>query len=228
MSDQSLNIFSLETAKKLLTGSVDLQTLKPAETSFIAKAHNLFLNYYSDTHLGSICPPEFEEFDYFVNNLELNDLEAISNFLSKSSEGNQQEKTRDVKKEDNSIPVELEAMVAMYKQHQADLVDNEKPNSLAENIKRAQKTINERRKYELIYENASKERQKELDRQKERSDQLYSQTVNPKKSRSELTQNTRNLASFLVLSQSGNKLTQSQYDEAVKQIVQLAEQVDWM
>ncbi len=223
MSDQSLNIFSLETAKSLLAGKVDLQVLKPAEISFISKAHNLFLNYFSAIHPSATIDPLYEDFNYFVEHRDLGEIQAIINFLSRPQEGEKQEQTREVKKEDISIPVELEAMVAMYKQHQADLVDNERPNSLAENIKRAQKTINERRKYDLIYENASKERQKELDRQKEISDRLYSQIVNPKKSRSELTQNTRNLASFLVLSQSENKLNQSQYDEAVKQIVNIAE-----
>lgn len=224
MSDQSLNIFSLNIAIKLLTGKTNLESLKPAEISFISKAHNLFLSYYSTIHSGIDCPSVYEDFEFFVENKDLNDLQTIADFLSSPKESKGEDQPKEIKKEDSSIPVELESMVDIYKNHQADLLDSNKPLTVADTVLRARKAWAEREKYRLIYENADKEQQKQLDEQKEK---FYRQAIDPKQeSRDSITRNTRYLAKYSLALELGNRTSQftaKEYNEAVDRIVYLAE-----
>ena len=220
MTDQSLNIFSLEIAIKLLTGSPTVDSFKPAEISFLSRAHNLFLSYYPKLHGNSDVPGVYEDFNYFVEHKDLNDLRAIADLLSHPEEGEEGEtkKAKEPEKETSSIPAELETMVALYKEHQADLLDTDNPHSVAETIKRARKTWSEREKVRLVYENADKERQ-------EKVDEVYRQTVNPKKeSRKEINHNTYALAELAIKTQQGsNQLTRKQYNDAIEKLVYAAE-----
>lgn len=78
-----------------------------------------------------------------------------------------------------------------------------------------------RERVRLIYENANKEKQKELDKIEQNQ---YRQVVAPKKeSRQEILQNTYNLAKIAMLAQGGKSLSYDEQNKVIEQIVYAAE-----
>lgn len=224
MTDQSLKIFSLDVSVKLLARDRKAEKFKPSEVSFLSTAYNLFLGYYDVIHKDLSPDPRIESLTSFIELVSLSDLQDISALLSKSSESEGKEPAPKPVKEESSVPSELETMVSLYEQHQADLLDQEKVLPVADTIKRARKAWSEREKHRLVYENASKERQKEIDEQNEK---FYRQSINPKaESRTEITNNTRSLAKYLLQTELGSSfsnLSSRDYNEAIERIVYLAE-----
>ncbi len=207
LASQEIQI--LEIAQGLVSPTTDYKKLNSAQISFLSRAYEIFQNYTSKIP-GQIT--DVFSFAHFISYKPAIYSQLIAKIKNESGI-----KEVEIKKETSSVPVELETMVALYKEHQADLLDSDSGiHTVADTIKRARKSWSEREKIRLIYENAEKERQ-------EKVDQYYQKTVDPKKdSREEINKNSYKLAEIAILAQ-GTKLTTKQLANAIDNLVYLAE-----
>lgn len=195
------------------TDTLKFEDLKPHQISILNQTHSAFLKYYPES-VSAIT--DLPSFFYFVQS-STSTKEKIKKRITelKKETGNE---TKDLRKETNSIPSEIETMVALYKEHQASLLETEnKKDSVAEIVKRARKSWEEREKQRLIYQNSESERQ-------EKTDQFYRQYVDSKKGNQQtVLNNTYKLAKIALIAQGANKLSSDKLHKAVENLVYLAE-----
>lgn len=219
--DYSLDIFSLHKSSELIANHKKIDQLSTAEISFLSRALNLYYNYQEVANNQPIDPNiiDIETLLASKNTVSLSD---IANFLEKqSNQTGEPEKVSKQRSESdqNNIPAELETMVALYKQHQADLLDSEREHTVSDTVKNIRKAWLEREKHRLIYENASKERQKQIDEEREK---FFRQSVDSKKTYQETTANIRQVAEKLVTTQ-GLSLSTNEGQEALNKIIYAAQ-----
>ncbi len=195
------------------TSNLKLEDLKPHQISILNQTYSAFLKYYPESISAITDLPSFFHFVQSSTSTKEKIKKRITEL--KIETGNE---TKDLRKETNSVPSELETMVALYKEHQASLLETEnKKDSVAETIKRARKSWSEREKQRLIYQNAESERQ-------EKTDQYYRRYVDSKKgSRQAVLSNTYNIAKTALLAQGANRLSNDKLNEAIDNLVYLAE-----
>ncbi len=219
--DYSLDIFSLHKSSELIASRKRLEQLSTAEISFLSRALNLYYNY-QETVNNQQVDPNIVDVQTLLKSNNTVSLSDIANYLEKlSNQTSEPEKTSKQKAESdqNNIPAELESMVALYKQHQADLLDSEHEHTVSDTVKNLRKSWLEREKHRLIYENATKQRQEQIDKEKER---FFRQSVDSKRTYQETTANIRQVAEGLLVSQ-GITLSTSDKEEAIQRIVYAAQ-----
>ncbi len=207
------DLYILEIARAICFNRQSFDKLKPHEISFVVQAYDIYLsnpelNVGAITDLDSFC-----HFYGFSNSLSDNLTSKLKKEAGIKEEG--------ATKEISNIDPNIGAKVALNKDNLASRLDTDNPHSVTELVKRARKTWLEKEKVRLIYKNADKERQKELE---EKSEERYRQSINPKaESRSDILKNTYKFAEIALLAQGGKDLTTDQFNEALENIVYLAE-----
>ncbi len=228
ITDSQIDIFSLDIAIGLLKSKKEKDQLKPPEISFLSTSLNLYLRYCEDT-LNS--KPKARNLDSFLESNLVSDLEKIREYLKRNNGSGevdllQESQSNTPEKEGNSIPVTLETMRASFDANQEILSKAKKSkNSVAETVKRARKTWNDRRKIELIYENAAKENKELEEKRQAEIDKYYISAVDSKaKSKADITQNTTKLIYYSLLSKKeSGSLSKVDFDRSVQDILYLAE-----
>ncbi len=216
--DYSLDIFSLAQAKGNISSHKKIDQLSTAQISFLSRALKSYFKYQEVVNGQGNLNPNIEDLPSFLEHGSTVDLNNIINFLEKeSNQTSEPEKVSKQKAESdqNNIPAELESMVALYKQHQADLLDSEREHTVSDTVKNLRKAWLEREKHRLIYENANKQRQEQIDKEKER---FFRQSVDSKRTYQETTANIRQVAEKLVTSY-GLSLSTNQGQEALNKII---------
>jgi len=220
--DYSLDIFSLAQAKGNISSHKKIDQLSTAQISFLSRALKSYFKYQEVVNGQGNLNPNIEDLPSFLEHGSTVDLNNIINFLEKeSNQTSEPEKVSKQKAESdqNNIPAELESMVALYKQHQTDLLDSEREHTVSDTVKNLRKSWLEREKHRLIYENANKQRQEQIDKEKER---FFRQSVDSKRTYQETTANIRQVAEGLLVSQ-GITLSTSDKEEAIQRIVYAAQ-----
>ena len=216
--DYTLDIVSLRITTDFISKRRKPDQLSTADLSFVSRSLNAYFKYQEVANNASL-DPNINDIGSLLSSTNTVTLDNIANFLEKlSNQTDQPEKTSKQKAESdqNNIPAELESMVALYKQHQADLLDSEREHTVSDTIKNIRKDWLEREKHRLIYENASKERQKQIDEEREK---FFNQSVDPKKSYAENTRNIQAVAENLLIAEGiSNRLSRGDYQKAVNLI----------
>jgi len=121
-------------------------------------------------------------------------------------------------KEISTVPAELETLVAIYKESQADKLEADTTHTVADAVKRARKTWEARNRTEIILKNRS-------DKQKEAEDLYFINTVDPKsESRQAIYRNVESVARQAVIAQAANLgigLTPAQIKQATADLTYL-------
>lgn len=219
--DYSLDIFSLHKSSELIADRKKIDQLSTAEISFLSRALKLYYNYQEAANNQPI-DPNIVDIETLLSSKNTVSLSDIASFLEKQSgQTSEPEKVSKQRSESdqNNIPAELETMVALYKQHQTDLLDSEREHTVSDTVKNIRKAWLEREKHRLIYENASKERQKQIDEEREK---FFRQSVDSKRTYQETTASIRQVAEGLLISQ-GINLSPADKEEAIQRIVYAAQ-----
>lgn len=219
--DYTLDIVSLHITSRFISERKKLDQLSTANLSFVLRSLNLYITYQKAVNNAdpdiNIDSPE-----KLLSSTNTITLDNIAKYLEEiSNQTAQPEKTTKQRAESdqNNIPAELESMVALYKQHQADLLDSEREHTVSDTIKNIRKDWLEREKHRLIYENADKKKQEEIDKQREK---FFNQSVDSKRTYQETTANIRKVAEGLLLSQE-IYLSPSDKEEAIERIIYSAQ-----
>lgn len=219
--DYSLDIFSLHKSSELIADRKKVEQLSTAEVSFLSRALKLYYDYLEIANNQPI-DPNIVDIQTLLSSKNTVSLLDIANYLEKlSNQTSEPEKVSKQRSESdqNNIPAELETMVALYKQHQADLLDSEREHTVSDTVKNIRKAWLEREKHRLIYENASKERQKQIDEEREK---FFRQSVDSKRTYQETTASIRQVAEGLLVSQEIN-LSPADKEEAIQRIIYAAQ-----
>ncbi len=216
--DFSIDIFSLNISKGFVSARTKLENVATEKLSFIAKAFTIYQNYYKEV-TGSELDSKIVDVNTFLTLSSTKDIQTIADFLE--SKTNKEGAPRKIEKEDSTVPVQLETMVDLYQKSKADEIGKEKEFTVADQVQRARKTWLEREKVRLIYQNASEVQQRKAEEEKQR---FYRQSVDPKKSYQEITQNSRRVIEIALVSGGYAKsLTQEEKTEAIEKVLYLAE-----
>lgn len=222
VKDYSLDITSLHITKGTISSYKKLEQVPTREIYFLTLALKSYFIYQEVVNGHGSLNPKIEDLPSFLEHGSTVDLDNIANFLEKeSNQTSEPEKTSKQRSESdqNNIPAELETMVALYKQHQADLLDSEREHTVSDTVKNIRKAWLEREKHRLIYENASKKRQKQIDEEREK---FFRQSVDSKRTYQETVVNIRQVAEGLLVSQ-GINLSPADKEEAIQRIVYAAQ-----
>lgn len=204
----------LEIAKAICFNKTDFDSYKPSEISFVARAYEIYLSN-PELSVGSAIT-DLKSFCHFYG---LSDS-LRDKLLSKIKED---AGIREVEKvtETTTVDPDIETKVRLNQEHQASLIETDNPHSVAKTVERVRKSWMENERRRLIFENASKVRQKEIEEKEKKN---YIQTVAPKKeSREKILQNTYDLAKIAMLAQGGKGLTYDQQEKIIDQIVYASE-----
>lgn len=239
MANYDKEIFDLEQVLGYLGRPVDYE-----KESHAPAILNLGLSYYHEyfkIHKKIQQTPAFAQ-DFRIKNYldfqrliaptQINDIISFFRHLGDETPEENQKIQKVEKKEDSTVPAELETLVALYKQSQADQLSSDHPHEVAAAVKRARKTWAIKHQADLIRENRLALIQDKTEREKQREiedlerDLFLVQTVDPKAdSARTITQNIEKVSRQAVIAQAANLglgLTEKQISQAVDEIKELS------
>ncbi|OGD83742.1 hypothetical protein A2572_00785 [Candidatus Collierbacteria bacterium RIFOXYD1_FULL_40_9] len=213
--DFTLDIVSLHITSNFISERRKPDQLSTTDLSFVSRSLNCYIKFQEAAN-NTPPDPNIDDIGKLLSSTNTITLDNIAKYLEKlSNQTDQPEKTSKQRAESdqNNIPAELESMVALYKQHQADLLDSEREHTISDTIKNIRKDWLEKEKHRLIYENADKKRQEEIDKQREK---FFNQSVDPKKSYEENTRNIQTVAENILIAEGISKrLSHGDYQKAI-------------
>ena len=170
------------------------------------------------------------DFQRLVAPTQVNDIISFFRSLEEEPE-EEKEKPKTPVKEDSTVPAELETLVALYKEEQANQLEVDTNHSVASAVIRARKTWATKHQADLIRENrlaliqdkSAREKQKEIENLDR--DLFLIKNINPKaESAQALTRSLEKVSRQAVIAQAANLgvgLTETQISKAVDDLTYL-------
>lgn len=220
--DNTLNAFYLRQASDIISSRIKIDQIDTSQIYYLRIALNLYFELQDQVNKQP-NNPDIKDVQSFllqknVHDLS-NDLLKIADFLEKQNTQNTETSKEQTDADNSNIPPGLEIKVALHKKFLADQATSQREHPVADTIKKLRKTWLEKEKQRLIYENASKERQSQIDEETER---FFKKTVDSKRNYQDSTLNIKKAAEYILAAEGINQTVEG-YQEALDRIVYGAE-----